>query len=347
MQFATEEIERAEWMIIAGVEWALEPVAQKQRSICNANTERKQSMRNTIPRTVPKLIPAASSAIAGLTQHAESLDLSYVTVSAMTSALCELITARNHHKQGQHDRKSKRASATAVLATARSYGQIARDILKPVLGNEYSQAWNVVGFTGSLMVPRTIDRMIPMLVALGGHLTAHNTLENAALNVTAARAQALKDDLVAKKTDVANQKSTVQQLLNARDEKAKAVEEKLRLLLKELTIALDDTDPLWLAFGFNKPGILSIPVVPAGLIAMLVGPTSVALKWNKAARAERYRIYKKVVGVDSEMVWVETREELDFTVDGLPSGKTIQLAITAVNNGGESQLSEAVSVVTP
>ena len=304
-------------------------------------------MKNTIPRTVPKLIPAASSAIAGLTQHAESLDLSYDSASALTSALNDLTVASNNHKQGQHDLKSKQASANSVLATARGYGQITRDILKPVLGNEYSQAWNVVGFTGSLMLPRTIDRMIPMLVALAGHLTAHSALENAALNVTAAHTTSLKETLVTKKTDVAEQKSTVQQLLNERNAKAKAVEEKLRLLLKELTMALEPTDPLWLAFGFNKPGILSVPVAPAGLIAVLVGPTSVALKWDKAARAERYRIYKKVVGVDNEMVLVETREELDFTIDGLPSGKTIQLAITAVNNGGESQLSEVVSIVTP
>ena len=303
-------------------------------------------MKNPIARTAAKLMPAASAAIAGLTLHAEPLGLSYVTADAMTSALAELILASNNHKQGQFDLKWKRLSAEASVASARSFGVLARDILKPALGSQHSQAWNVAGFATSLTLPSRLDDLIPVMIALGGHLTAHPELQNAALNVTPARATAIKDDLIARKNAVAQQRGELDRLFQVREDKAKVIYNNLRTLFTELTMALDPLDSRWVEFGFNKPGALQTPDVPEDVTATLVGATSAAVNWGRAPRAERYRVWMKVNGVDQELVVVGSPYDANFTIDGLPANSTIQIAVSAVNNGGESATSEVVTIVT-
>ena len=50
--------------------------------------------------------------------------------------------------------------------------------------------------------------------------------------------------------------------------------------------------------------------------------------------------------VDAEFVLVDTRADLDFTLEGLPRNATIQVALSAANSGGESAKSAVVTVVT-
>ena len=306
----------------------------------------KGFMKNPIARNASALMPAASTAIAGLTQYAESLDLSYVTADAMTTALTDLIVGSNNHKQAQHLLKVRQLMAAAAVNGARDFVTIARDLLKRSLGMQYSQVWNVAGFVGSLKVPTTIDRLIPIAVALNGHFTAHPELENAPLNVTAARALVIKDQLVAAKNALAQQRGEVGRLFDTRNAKARVVEQNLRLLLKELTMALDPLDPRWIEFGFNKPGALQTPAVPENVTAVLIGPNVVALKWDGAARAQHYRVWRKVNGVDQELIAVGSPTDKNFTLDGLPANSTIEIAISAVNHGGESATSEVVTIVT-
>ena len=71
-----------------------------------------------------------------------------------------------------------------------------------------------------------------------------------------------------------------------------------------------------------------------------------AVKWDQSARAGHYRVWKKVVGVDENFISVGSPSDLDFTIENLPAGKTIQIAVSAVNNGGESLKSEVVTIVT-
>ncbi|MDB6024436.1 MAG: hypothetical protein JWM68_659, partial [Verrucomicrobiales bacterium] len=45
-------------------------------------------------------------------------------------------------------------------------------------------------------------------------------------------------------------------------------------------------------------------------------------------------------------VAVGSPADLDFTLENLPAASTVEIYISAVNNGGESQLSEKVTIVT-
>jgi hypothetical protein len=105
-------------------------------------------------------------------------------------------------------------------------------------------------------------------------------------------------------------------------------------------------DLRWLTFGLKMPGADSIPEVPANILAVLTGPTALSIKWDAAARADYYRVWKKVVGVDEELVPVASPADLDLTMEALPNNATIEIAVSALNNGGESLRSAVVTVQT-
>jgi hypothetical protein len=166
------------------------------------------------------------------------------------------------------------------------------------------------------------------------------------LDITAARALNLQNSTENARRDVRTQLTELGKLRKTRKEKATALKERLSSLLSELTHLLDPMDDLWVSFGFKKPGATPTPDVPQGLVAVLVGPTAASLKWEAAARAEHYRVWKKVIGVDEDLVAVGSPADLDFTLEELPSNATIEIAISAVSNGGESAKSSVTTLVT-
>jgi len=52
-----------------------------------------------------------------------------------------------------------------------------------------------------------------------------------------------------------------------------------------------------------------------------------------------------VVGVDAKPIAVATVTDSDATLTGLPSGKTVNVTVTAVNDAGESQSSAEATVI--
>ena len=304
-------------------------------------------MMNKLKKSYAGLVTQTTQAVAGLDLYAAEIGVLLVNRSAMNDKLVAYIAGGNASTHEKATLSARRTALRSIAKTAYDYLGTARDVLKPGLGRQYSPAWNEVGFTGSLKVPRNEEKTIQYLQAMVAFFTVHPDLENTALNVTAARTLAILNALTAARNEVNSQMTALQLTLSNRNSDSRDLRNMLKALLKELGLKLHPTDERWTSFGFNKPGVRSTPAVPEAPIVTLVSPTSAALNWKKTARAERFRVYKKVVGIDPEIVLVETREELDFLMDGLPPGATIQLAITAVNNGGESQLSETVSIATP
>ena len=70
------------------------------------------------------------------------------------------------------------------------------------------------------------------------------------------------------------------------------------------------------------------------------------VKWSAAARAEHYRVWIKVNGVDQELRAVGNSTDVGLLLEGLPANSTIQVGVSAVNNGGESAISGVVTLVT-
>ena len=303
-------------------------------------------MKNTIKRTVTGLIYQGQRALPGVQANLAPLGYSAAQGETFNNRIVDLTGMRDAHGAAKVTVSTCRLAQRVTIAAARAAAMLARDMLKPFLGREHSVPWAQAGFDRNLAVADDAAGLLRNVQGLKAYFTAHPEHENAALNITAEQFSTLATDLMTRTTalDVAN--AALVTLTVDRDAKAELVREELQLLLSKLRVSFDPFASMWETVGFNRPGFRSIPAIPANLVATLVGTNSAAMSWDPAQRAERYYIWKKVVGVDPELVLVETRSELDFVLEGLPRHATVELAISAVNSGGESAKSQVVTIVT-
>jgi hypothetical protein len=295
--------------------------------------------------SIGALLTQSAKAINGATEVGVGL-LVTNTAAAITTDRTAFATANDNFKAGKETLKSKRAVLRSVTATARSFAKKLRGLLEETLGSRYSTAWNLVGFQGSREIPRSSDEVLVLMEGMKTYLTTHEDAQVEELDITPERATGLVTSLLASQKGVDDQRAEVTQLLTTRNNAKKALQQRLRALLEELRPKLSPLDGRWQAFGFNRPGAKETPPVPTNVSVVLVGETAASVKWVASARAEHYRVWKKVTGVDEEFVSVGSPADLDFTMEELPRNSTIEVAVSAVNNGGESGLSHAVSVVT-
>ncbi|MDB6029371.1 MAG: hypothetical protein JWM68_5594 [Verrucomicrobiales bacterium] len=316
-------------------------VARKQKT---KQKEKVKHMKNPITQNTDGALALCMSAINGA--NAMGAALKHMTASVLLGLRLALLVAFNNLETGRQLLRDRRAVLSSAVETARLFATLARDILKPFLGSQYSLAWEAVGFHGSLMVPETREEMIRVLECLIAFFTANPTMEWADRNVTAAHALVLLAAINAANDGVLNQRTAVDDLMTERDEKFESMRKGLRDLINELDHLLDPLDARWLSFGFNKPGAEETPDGVDHVTVALIGPNTAALKWPAPARAQFYHVFRRVVGVDAEPVLVGSPADIDFNMEELPSNSTIEIAVSAVNDGGEGHLSPTVTIVT-
>lgn len=297
-------------------------------------------------RTIGDLIGSAGTIKAAALAKGAGIPLLHNTAVDIGADADALTTACTTHDAGKVVLANTRAALAAVIFTVRAFLMLGRDILKPVLGNEYSQAFDVLGLVGSIAIPRTAEELRVVLLKFKAFFTTHPDLEDESRNITAAQCQALYDQLVAAESAVNLQEDEVDTLVNTRDLALETMRTRIRSLMAELSTCLSPLDPRWLAFGFNKPGATETPDIVQGILATLIGPTTAAVKWAASARADYYRIWFKVHGSEADYVAVGSPADLDFTIENLPAGSTLDIVVTAVNNGGESPVSEVITITT-
>ncbi|MBA4149571.1 MAG: fibronectin type III domain-containing protein [Verrucomicrobia bacterium] len=302
-------------------------------------------MVNTIKRTIAFLVALGTKAVAAVAQHAATLSLPHTEGVDLPVKITAVNTSNTAHKQALLEMKNKQAALQSAAKVGRRFMTVLRESLKPTLGMKYSQGWTAVGFAGSLTVPSSNAALLTALQLAEDYLTAH-PIADAGANLAPARATLLRGNLAAALIAVAQQKEVVNQAITTRNEKITALDQGLRTLLSELHQVLDPLDARWLAFGFKKPGAKAIPDVPQNVIAVLIGANAISVKWEGAARAAYYRVWKKVIGVDADYVSVGSPADLDFIMEGLPGNSQVEVLVSAMNNGGESQMSTVVLVQT-
>jgi hypothetical protein len=92
---------------------------------------------------------------------------------------------------------------------------------------------------------------------------------------------------------------------------------------------------------------VGIPDVPEGLIVVGGGTGHLLATWESAALGERYRVYKKVVGVDNEFVLAATVTDTESNLNTFTPGQIVRVRVTAVNDAGESLPSDTVDQTVP
>ena len=303
-------------------------------------------MQNVVPKPIPALLTVGQDAVIGAAQVGVAIGLIHNNEAAIQADVGALVTARDAHEAGKVMLNAKRGAVQTQTENARTFLTLMRDILKPTLGNQYSEAWDATGFVGSLAVPGSPEEVQPLLQTAQAYLTANPAVEVAALNITAARAEDLFNTLRDARGAVNVQSMLVGNLQEARDAAALKLRIRLRGLINELTQGIGPLDQRWVAFGLNMPGAAETPDVPVDVHAILISNTAVTVSWDGAPRADYYRLWRRIVGVDAELVAVGNPGETSLTLIGLPANAQVEIAVSAVNSGGESQKSAIVTIAT-
>ncbi|MCX6899802.1 MAG: hypothetical protein NT105_14025 [Verrucomicrobia bacterium] len=274
-------------------------------------------------------------------------------VTGVTEALTRAaITLCHDADNGLGNAKDARQVASDGLQTAddsaRAFVAAAKSVLAGFLGNRWNARWEPTGFPNeSTAVPEMQEERMNLCRSLKDYFTANPTREFAALNVTAAiadaRYTALSDArqlLAQKDTDQGNK-------MKARDAAYDALRKLLRSFITDLKRFLADDDERWHTFNLSAP---SDPVTPEPVESLTLAPGlpgKIVASWPRAPRATRYRPFVQIVGVDEEAVARDAVHDLTVDLDGFTTGQTVKVYIVAANDDGEAPASETKEILVP
>jgi len=303
---------------------------------------------NELPRALDPLLTLAEDMADGLNTHEAGVGVKQNTQAVIRAAITALTGAKLTFETAQATKILQTTAVTIADSNGRAFIATARGVLSPSLGSEWTVAWEPVGFPNqSLAIPGKQAERQALLNSLKLYLTANPAKENAPLVVTAAQAGVLFTALSDARSAAAQGITEAGQKKVLRNTAEKGLRKRARGLIGELEQLLDENDPLWYAFGLNPPGAPSTPEIPEGLVVLAGDPGELVGDWGDAPRAEHYRVWKQVVGVDADFVPVGSPTDSDFTITGLPSAATVKVRVTAVNDAGESLPSATVQMVVP
>ncbi len=304
-------------------------------------------MQNMLPSKIKRLFGVAEDWIKGCVIYEVLINLLHFKATTITTVRNAAKAKDDAYQAAKGGKSAAIAAHVNKTAEARTFVTLCRDVLKPRFGKKWSPAWAVVGFTTSLEVPKDSAELLPLVESVKTYFTANPTHEIADLDVTAAEATAMHDELSTARTTANACDADVALKKAERDVELKKLRNCGRGLLAELKTLLAGDDGRWRAFGFNPPSAVGLPDVPEGLEVIGSMPGHLFATWESAALANRYRLYRQIVGVDADFVLVKTVTETESDMNTFTSGQVVRVRVSAANDAGESLLSETVEVTVP
>ena len=305
---------------------------------------------NELPRNIDDVFTLGEDMADGGHAHEVTIGLKQNLEADVRTDLNAAIAAQASYKDSLSAKVALSTSVTVADSNAKAFLGTARRILITTLGEGWSQVWEATGFPdGSNAVPGTQAKRQALALSLKNYLLTHNGLEvsTQAIHFTAVYAGNIFTALSDARSAANDGNTLAGQKRDLRDAAVKTLRTRMSGLVGELGQKLDDTDPLWLAFGLNLPGATNLPEVADSLVLTAGGAGEVHSDWSDASRATHYRVFKQVVGADATFVFVATMSDSDYTFTGLPSGATVNIQIISANDAGQSQPSTAAQIVVP
>ena len=304
-------------------------------------------MENIILIKKEETVAQATQLISGLEQHEATADVKQNTKLVLIAALANAVNAKTAYDTAVTARTAFSTALSVADENVKAFIGVARVVLLYFIGALWSEAWMSTGFPDqSTAVPRLSGIREVLMGALKTYFTANPTHEVAPLNITAAAAETLRMALLNARAAYTAAVADCYAKRVARDAAFTELRKRMRGLVDELGTVLSENDPRWLAFGLNIPAAEATPDGVDHVTVLLIGPNTAALKWPAPARAEFYHVFRRVIGVDADMVLVGSPADIDFNMEELPSNSTIEIAVSAVNDGGEGHRSPMVTIVT-
>lgn len=303
-------------------------------------------MENIVQRSIPPLLTQAGEIAHGVGLHGATIPLvlhSKASIEAAVEATTAKILAYGQAKDELTNRREVvRTKAEAVSA----FLTLGRDLLKAEFGTTHNQSWAVTGFATSLKIPRSQGPLLARMGLFKEFIAAYPIHELPAKSITAVNAETLHDELDAARGAVMAQETIAKDRLEERNAQVELLRKQLAEVIGEMGMKVPPMDNRWLTFGLNRPGQKVRPDAPTNVTAAGIGNNSALVKWDAAPRADHYRIWIKINGVPAEFDSAGNSADLDFILEGLPSKAMVEIAVSAVNNGGESSKSTLFSLQT-
>jgi hypothetical protein len=166
------------------------------------------------------------------------------------------------------------------------------------------------------------------------------------LHVTAAEMTAKRSAISAARATV-NDKTTLSSTAKGeRDAAVDALLSRMSGLVDELDQLIDGDDPLWYAFGLNRPDDPETPEAVGAVLLTAGTPGTVLVDWADSRRAGRYKV-ETFLPAATEWTLAATTEDSDATLTALPSGATVKVRVIAANEAGEATPSPEATIVVP
>ena len=320
---------------------------------------------NAIDRNYDAVVEHLEDSADGVETHGAAVGVKQNDGPALRAALWALIgkpagpnntpPAVPGRKQLWDEAKANKVTTTAAWRVACSNGRALAmacvGALKPRLGNKWSTAWTNVGFDNhSLQVPSNPMLVLQGLRAYYARNPSHEVPDlTQQIACTAAACEAAAQ-LISTTQTSSNQSNADAGTAQANFEAAlDAGRARLGGLREELSRLLADDDPLWYAFGFQRPCDPNRPDVPENLTATpgAAGSALLFLHWDRARNATSgYRVSVRLAA-DNTFVKEVLVQDTDAVITGVASGTAVMVAVAGRNEAGDSKECKPVRVTVP
>lgn len=302
--------------------------------------------RNQIPTKIVALFALAEDMADGATANEVAIGLLQNTAARIRPDLLAARVAYEAYGEARQAKVEATSAQTAADANAKAFIGAAKNVLIPVLGNQWSTAWISVGFVSSLATPSILAERMELVALQRDYFTANPARENAPLNVTAAQAAAIYTALSDARSAAHAAVMTVAQARTVWEAARKSLERRMRGLIEELSQLINDDDPRWYAFGLTPPAVETTPDGPEGLTLTESPNAMIFADWADVPNADHYRVYV-AIGAGNENFVAEptTFSDSDATLGPYQEGQTIRVKVTAVSGGLEGPASSVAELV--
>lgn len=308
---------------------------------------------NELPKKRSLLLTLAEDMSDGLGTLGVALGVKQVTEAVLESAIGSFRLAEETYGGSKGIKKGQTTVRTVADSNAKSFIGQARKILATQYGEAWNEDWAMIPWVGpnanSTAVPsKQADRM-ELCKRLSNFFTTHADLQvnTTKIQVTAALALTRHNALKAARDTSNTGLVSKGQLRVSRDQTEAALRRLMRGLIDELAVLLPAEDPRWEEFGLTPPAADDLPDVPEPPVLTLAGPMKIFADWADAARAQHYRVFVQIVGVDAAFRFAVSVDDSDAMLEGFASGQTVRVQLTAVNGAGESLPGTFAELVIP
>jgi hypothetical protein len=301
-------------------------------------------MRNHIHQKLDPLLMQARRCADGAAEYGTQLTLTYNTATVIRQDITNLEVACRNYIGAKIALSNLYKDQKPAVATAKQRLTLAREILKLRFGTSYSQAWDETAWRGSLAIPANVARVMTLVRGMETFFRKHPDMEHPTLEMTAQHFGALLQTLVNFDNDIRTKKANLDRSLLARNQAARKLRRRIRGLINELNEVVDENSTIYLSFGLNIPGAKARPQKPQNIQIGLRDEKMMQVKWDREPGVEYYRVWKRDAAENAEFVVIGSSKDTSFVMEISAVNTDFDLAVTSVNERGESGLSKILRV---